>query len=248
MSEAGGTLEGTETPQAGMGFVQRVIGVFTAPGKTFEDVANKPTVLMPLLLVMLFAGANAYIIAPISGKDQADLMSRSAFFERMIPDKETREQQLEEMRNPTTITRVLAIVQSAVGTLVFLVIFALVYWGLGNLLGGEPTFKKMLSMLAFAGMISVVAAHLVRLPLIIAKDTVFGVSLSPVVFFPDAPVTSPTFRLLSALSVFAIWSVVVTGIGFARVSNTSTRSGIVTVSISYLVLVAVGYFVSGFFL
>ena len=230
-----------------MGFLARVVGVFTAPGATFGDIARNPTVLVPLLLVVVVAVANAYITAPIAGRDQATLMEDSAFFQQTVPDDQ-REEALEAMRNPSPARRIGGAAAAGLGTVAMLAVFALILWGVGHLVGGEPTFKKTLSMLAFTAMISVVASSLVRLPLILSKETVFGVSLSPAILFPDAPVTSSTYRLLSILDLFAVWGVIAGGIGFGKVAGTSSGTGIAVLAIFYAILAGLGYFISGLFL
>src|SRR5450432_2907107 len=40
-------------PPAGMSEISRIAGVFFEPAKTFEDVASRPSFLVPLVLVIL---------------------------------------------------------------------------------------------------------------------------------------------------------------------------------------------------
>lgn len=232
MSEAGGTLESTETPQAGMGFVQRVIGVFTAPGKTFEDVAKKPTVIAPLVVLMIVIAIVSYVTFPFAIQDNPAQVAQI----ESLPE-EQQQQQLKIFR----------MIGTGVGPLAvpfFTAIFALIYWGLGSLLGGEPTFKGMFSMLLFTGMITILGQFAVKLPLILIKETVAGVTFSPAALFGDLALTSTKFRILATLDLFNLWGMIVAGIGIAKVSRISVTTGIVVSAVFFVIVSALSVFLA----
>jgi len=180
MSESVEVPQATSPPQARKGFAARVIGVFMSPGETFEDIARRPTILAPLLFLFVVQAVFTYLILPAQGQDAALFTENSSFFQRL--PEEQRAEIMEQQRNPSPTRRMVSAVAGPIVIFVFFVIFALVFWGVGNLLGGEPTFKKVLSMLLFAGMIGLVAGSLIKLPLIISKNTLAGVTFSPAMF------------------------------------------------------------------
>jgi hypothetical protein len=90
-------------------------------------------------------------------------------------------------------------------------------------------------VLAFASLVSHAAGFIVRTPLMIAKGTVFGVTLSPAIFIPDADWRSTSYLFLALFfDVFSVWGAIVGGIGFAKVSRLSSALGIGVVGVLYL--------------
>lgn len=232
-------------PQASKGFAARVLGVFMSPGETFEDIARKPTILAPLLFIFVVQAAFLYLVAPAQGKDAALFTENSSFFQRL--PEEQRAEIIEQQRNPSPTRRAVSAIVGPILIFVFFLIFALIFWGVGNLLGGEPTFKKALSMLMFAGMIGLVAGSLIKLPLIISKDTLAGVTFSPAMFMPELDIASSQYRLFAIFDLFALWGTVVTGIGFAKISKISTAAGMFTSFAFFAVISALGYIIAGLF-
>ena len=229
----------------GKGFAARVMGVFMSPGETFEDIARKPTVLAPLLLLFVVQAAVTYLIMPAQGQDAALFTENSSFFQRL--PEEQRAEIVEQQRNPSSTRRVVSAAAAPIVIFVFMLIFALLYWGVGNLLGGQPTFKKVLSMLLFASMIGLVAGSLIKLPLVLSKNTLAGVTFSPAMFMPDLAITSARYRLFAIFDLFAIWGTVVTGIGFAKASKISMGAAMATSITFFAIISALGYVIAGLF-
>jgi hypothetical protein len=223
VSQGGAAADGKV--KAKKNFLARVVGVFTSPGETFEDIARKPTVIAPLLLVLAVICISTYITFPHALSDNPAGIENPQF-QALSEDQQA--QQL-------NLFRIIGAVGAPVAVLVFTLLFALIYWGLGNLMGGEPTFKGMFSMLLFGGMISIVANSLIKLPLIMQKETVAGVTFGPAVMLSDAAYTDLNYRMLASLDLFNVWATIVVGIGIAKVANISTTAGM-TISVIFFVL------------
>ena len=215
------------------GFFSRALGVFFSPAATFEDVARKPTVIAPLLVVLGVVAGSAYLLAPVQGPEVAEMMQASPLMQR-VPEAQ-RAEIVDKVAHPTTTDRIKGSVQAAGVTGVAIAFFALPLWGSGHLCGGEPTYKGAVSVLAFASLVSHAAGFLVRTPLMIAKGTVFGVTLSPAIFIPDADWRSTSYLFLALFfDVFAVWGAIVGGIGFAKVARLSAPLGMSVVGFFYL--------------
>ena len=216
-----------------LGFVSRALGVFTAPAATFEDVARKPTVIAPLLVVLGVVAVCSYFLAPVQGPELAEVMTSSPLMQR-VPEAQ-RAEIVDKISHPTTGDRIKGAVQAAGAIGVAIAFFGLLLWGSGHLCGGDPTYKGVVSVLAFASLVSHAAGFLVRTPLMIAKGTVFGVTLSPAIFIPDADWRSTSYLFLALFfDVFSVWGAIVGGIGFAKVSRLSSALGIGVVGVLYL--------------
>lgn len=227
------------------GFAARVMGVFFSPGETFEDIARRPTVLAPLLFLFLIQATVIYVIIPAQGQDAALFTENSSFFQRLPEEK--RAELIEQQINPSRTRRMVSAFFGPVAIFVFLTIASLLFWGVGNLLGGQPTFKRVLSMLLFASMIGLVAGSLIKLPLVLSRNTLAGVTFSPAMFMPELDIASPRYRLLAIFDLFSIWGMVVTGIGFAKVSRISTAAGVITATVFFGLVSTLGYVIAGLF-
>ena len=83
MSESVEVAQASSPPQARKGFAARVMGVFMSPGETFEDIARRPTILAPLLLLFVVQATVTYLIVPAQGQDAALFTENSSFFQRL---------------------------------------------------------------------------------------------------------------------------------------------------------------------
>jgi hypothetical protein len=220
--------------KASKGFLARAIGVFVSPGETFADVARRPTFLLPLLLTMAVMAGAGYLAAPIAAPEQADALASSKLFQH-IPE-ERRAEALEGARHPSSRQIAFGIAMQSAGTGVAIAFYALLLWGAGHLLGGEPSFKGTLGALSFASLISPTASALVRLPLMFARHTVMGITLSPAILMHDVPYTDHTYLFLATFfDLFSLWGWFVAAVGIARVAGISTGKGVAAVAVIYLV-------------
>ena len=228
------------------GFVSRAIGVFISPAATFEDVARKPTVIAPLLIVLGAVAICSYFIAPVQGPEMAELMADSPLMQH-VPEAQ-RAEIVAKIEHPTTFDRIKGSVQAAAGVGAAIAFFSLLLWGSGHLCGGEPTYKGVVSVLAFASLISHAAGFILKTPLMIAKGTFFGVTLSPAIFIPDADWRSTSYLFLAIFfDLFAVWGAIVGGIGFSKVARLSTPLGLAVVGVFYFLRCGALFALSRFF-
>ncbi len=229
VSQGGAAADGKV--KARKNFLARVVGVFVSPGETFEDIARKPTIIMPLLLLMVVIAISAYMTFPHAIADNPGQLNSPQF---QALSEEQQEQQL-------SIFRLVGTFAGPVIVVVFTLLFALLYWGVGNLAGGQPTFKGMWSVILFGGMISIVANTLIKLPLILQKESVADVTFSPALLLPDdLEFTDLKYRILFQLDLFNLWAMIVVGIGIAKVARISTAAGITISAIFFVVGAAIG--------
>src|SRR5579863_5603494 len=75
------SVSASEPDSAGMGEMSRLAGIFFEPGKTFTDIAARPSFLLPLVLGILAALTSSYFIGQKVGwerifRHQAETNSR----------------------------------------------------------------------------------------------------------------------------------------------------------------------------
>ena len=156
------TVTPPPTEEARKGFLARVIGVVMSPGETFTDIGRKPTILAPLLLLMLIQGIVTFVVAPAQGADQATFMEDSEFIQRTVAANLSDEQWAERMeltRNPPTATKAIGAVFAPIAVAIIMMIFAI---PVGKFVNNHPTIQMLaLSFLILIGFMLVIeSAHL----------------------------------------------------------------------------------------
>lgn len=212
---SGEMIAGSDTGESSIWKI--MVGVFSAPTGAFAAFNLKPRILMVLLITIVLVFVTNYFMTEYSAKLQYELVSKST----IIPP-----QQLEQMQDDAVNPdRLMGGVAAAAGQFVGVLILSLIAWGLGSfVMGGDSTFKKVWGASLLGGLIPVIG-NLVKLPLVIAKESMY-VSLGLAALFPGKDFTSILYSILYYLDVFMIWGLIVTGIGYATVFNISRGKGI----------------------
>lgn len=120
--------------------------------------------------------------------------------------------------------------------MIWWLIVALISWGIGTFIfGGSSKFKTIWGVTILASLIPGICNLIVRLPMIMAKGDMY-VSIGLAALFPDMDFRAIFYTVLFYLDAFAIWCMIVTGIGYAKALNISTGKGIATSVIVTLIM------------
>src|ERR1039458_3802874 len=131
-----------EPQPAGIGELARLTGVFFEPGKTFADVAQRPSWFVPMLLTVLFGLIFCVVVGQRIGWDNIA-------------------QQQMEKRLAKKITVVTAYVITVIGPAIGYLISALVLLGIvAGILSAPVKFKQVFAIMCYSGLVGVVAAVL----------------------------------------------------------------------------------------
>lgn len=224
-AQEGGTVMQSE-PQSGIG--AQMVGVFTSPSSAFEEYVKKPNWWLPLIIVIIGTMVFSVLSQPYQARLQYDIVKTS----KTIPPQAL-EKMRSSMENPSYVGTIIggAIVSTVIG-----VIIALIAWGIGSFIfGGQSGFLAVWGVTLMGSFITVLD-NLIKVPLMMAKDTAL-VSIGPAALFPDKGPTSILFLFMMFLDVFVIWSMIVTGIGYAKAMKISNGSGITASVIATLVFI-----------
>jgi membrane protein, antimicrobial resistance system len=206
------TSEAPPMPAAKPNPARRIGGVIASPTETLRDIAERPDWLVPLLIIVV---ASLLLGFAMSGKVDFETATREQLERRGVTGPEL-ERQLEMI---SKVQRLTTPFFTALGGIIVPLVVALALMLAGRIFGGEATFKQSFSIASYAWIPQalktlIMAALLMRagevdlmqLPLLLKSN----------LGFLSDPVSSPgVFTLLSSLDVFAIWTIVLLGIGFA---------------------------------
>jgi hypothetical protein len=224
----GSPVESGEPTQNGIWSI--IVGVFTAPGQAFIAYNRKPTIWVPLIVMVVLVAAFSGAYAPYQSRAQIELMRQST----TLPPEAL--QAIEQQSANPSFLR--SAITGAIMAVIVSVITALLAWMTGTFFfGGTTTFKKIWGVSMLGALIGCVG-KLLMLPLVIAKNSV-AVSLGPAALYPSKDLTSILYMILMYLDLFTIWSVIVTGIGYAAVYNFSWGKGVAVSVIVTLVIMIV---------
>lgn len=211
----------------------RLINTFVAPGAAFADMRRNQSWWVPWLLISVSAIAFFAVLGQKVGfeqiaRNEIQKSSRYEQFEKLPPEQRERQMQI-----TTTMTRYIGYA-APVTTLIIFIIVAAVLMAVFNFgAGTEVSFKQALAISFYAALPMVLFYALGIVSLLIGVDPEGFNIRNPVATNP-AYMMDPTqnkflYGLVSGLDVFAIWSIVLTGIGYASLSKLkrSTAIGIV---------------------
>jgi len=215
-----------------MGFLSRVFGVFFEPRKVFSFLNYKPSWLFAFVLILIISVIIAQIILPQNLLLQKEIVSN-------IPRLASSPEILEKMTEVTTGARISSAVGEIIKVLIGLFILtSLVYFFCNIILGGDSSYKKVLSIVTYTSFITVLGGIL-KTPLILAKNSA-DVQTSLALLMPEGDFTKIRYMLLSALDIFSIWEIILIALGMTVLYKFSMTKAFITVFVCWLVLVFLG--------
>lgn len=223
--------QAAEPEPRGMGEASRIAGIFFEPGKTFDDIARRPTWVVPMVLLI---AAVLLLMA---------LFAQHVGWERMIRHQyETNPRLMQMPADQRERAMQMQIRFSGVGgyagvllgiPIVDLVWAAVLLGIVKGMMGAPVRYKQVFSVVAWAALPGVISTILTIVVMFLRNPDDFNLQ-NPLVFNPGAmmdPLTSSKFvyALASSLDLFTIWCLVLIGVGLkAAGGRTISTTGAMT--------------------
>ena len=228
---------------------QRMMGVFFTPDETFADIARKPDILVPLIVLVLIGVVTTVLIMPHLDFD-ALVAQQAEMVQKQNPN--VSDADIERMGR---ITKAIGRVTGYLGP-VFIILgyllIALVLWGAFRLMGGDGDFKQSLSVTLYSYFPRMVLGGIIATIIIMARGMVDPSTMATVVksnpaFLVDMKEQPVVYALLASFDVFVLWTLFLLTTGFSKVSKFSkAKSATIVVSLWLLtVLVRLGFAAMG---
>jgi hypothetical protein len=225
-------------PAASLGVFARASGVVFSPGATFRDVVRDPRPAQILFLVCL-------VVALATGIPQMTERGRQAALDMQVQQVErfsgrpVTPEVYAQMERRAPYTAYIAMGSIFVALPVFSMLFAAIYWAAFNtVLGGTASFRQVLSIVTHAQVISAIGAALAA-PVVYLQgvQSTFG-PFTLGALFPMLEPGTPLANLLSTLSVFQLWSLIVTAIGLGVLYHRKARTIGMVLLVVYVAVMA----------
>jgi hypothetical protein len=222
-------------------FFARLAGAIFSPGETFEDIARKPDVLMPLLLFVLIGYACSFITIPRMDMDNVIEQQHAAM---RAKNPQMQEKDFETIDRMTrAFAKVVGWIGPVLGVVSYLIlagVFLLAF----RLFGGQGTFVQSLSATLYAWVPLVLFSILMTI-IIAARGTwdpsgVATLVKSNPAFLVEMKEQPVLYSLLSSFDVFTFWTLALLSL-FSR-----AKSAILVFSIYFAyVFVKLGFAAMG---
>jgi len=242
-----------EPQPAGMSEIARLTGVFFEPGKTFADVARRPTWLVPMLLSVLFGLIYCVVVGQRIGWDNVAQQQMEMRMAKMTPEQRAQAAQGAELSKK--ITPIIAYSAAVVGPAIAYLIAALVLLGIvAGIFSAPVKFKQVFAIMCYAGMVGVLQAVLMIVVVFLKKNPADFDIQHPLAFNlgalmdPNGP-NKFLYTLASSIDVFSIWRILLVAVGLKAAAGKKLSFGgaLFAVLLPWAVLVLVGATFAGMF-
>jgi hypothetical protein len=209
----------TPAPQPAISPLGRIVGVFFSPKPTFEDIARKPSWVLPVILTTVLS-----ILAVIALNQRMNW--REYISQKIENDPRaaqlSAEQKEKQVDLSSKITVYIVYVAGVLGPVVTAVFLGAIMMAAYNLLGGAgASFSQSLAIAAHSGLVGLVSTPIFLLVLFLRPpgtiDPENPVVTNVAAFLPEGS-AKWLLALCKSLDIFSIWTLILIAIGFAAVN------------------------------
>ena len=229
-----------EPQPAGMGEFSRIVGVFFEPKKTFADIAQRPTWIIPVILVILAAIGGSMAVSQRIGwerimRQQNEASSR---MQQMTPEQRANAEAIQMKLAPA-----IAYGGPVVGVPIYCVVVAAVLLGITAIMSAGLRFKQVFAVVAWGGLPRVISSILAVVVVFLKNPDEFNIR-NPLAFnvgaFMDPNGSSKfMYALATSIDLFSIWTILLlaTGLKAAAGKKLSFTGALVAVVTPWALLV-----------
>lgn len=199
---------------AGMGEFSRIAGVFFEPAKTFEDVAKRPTFLVPLVLTIVMALVYMVLFSQHVGWERTirHQQETSARAQQLTPEQ--REQGIQLGLKFAPIGGYAGVM---VGIPLYYLVAAAVLLVIVKIMSAPVRLKQVYAVMCYAAMPGIISTILTIVVMFLKNPDDFNMQ-NPLAFNPGAlmdPAAGSKFiySLATSLDLFVIWTIVLIATG-----------------------------------
>ncbi len=237
----------TENQNEQLSNTEAMSGVITAPGETYETIANTPKKNYWILPVIIFIIVN--LVATflfMSDKELVDKTMekqkeamREQFDKNVKEGKMTQEdanKAMESMNPAGIFFKALAFGGAVIGPIIMLLLLSVVYLLGLKIMKAQFDFTNVLNVVGLALLI-VAIGNLISIVISVLKGDM--TTVGPGLLFNEESVGKKVYGLLTKLDVFSLWFYIVVAIGLAKISRievVKTVSLVFGVWIVYIVI------------
>jgi hypothetical protein len=218
----------------------RIAGVLLTPVRTFAEIARRPDILVPLVLIIVIGYGATFAIMP---RVDMDAMMDQQFQQAKKQNPNMSQEDFERMSKfGKAMGKGIAFVQPVLMVVWYVIVAGILLLGV-RLFGGEGDFKQAFSVTLYAW-IPYVILSIITAIVVVAKGSFDPMAAATIVksnpaFLVPMKEQFVLYSLLSMLDVFTFWVLGLLIVGFASVSKLSKGKTAAIVIPMWLVLVLI---------
>ena len=233
-----------EPAPAGLSEPQRIINVFVAPSKTFEDIRRNASWWVPWLIVAIFAAVSSGLFLKKIDLEQfmreqiASSPSQSQAFESLPKDQQNQRIAIGVKITKFTpyVVPIFFLVGGLIAAAILMATFSFIH-------EASVSYARSLAIFFYAGLPYLITFGLSIIILSLASDAEGRnprnlVATNPAYFMDPHTTSKFVYGMVGSLDIISIWVIVLMGIGFKLNSakpKLSTGTAIGTVFCFYLI-------------
>jgi len=205
--------------------MERIINIYTAPSKTFEDIKRSAMWIAPALLMVVFGLIFTWTVGQRVGWEQVFQnnlkMAPASQQERL--EQVPADQKARVMAQQVVVTKVISYCFPVFG-IIALAIVSLILWGTFTFgAGKEVSFGRSMAIVVYSTLPAVLKSLLatimlwVKVPEDFFIQNAIGTNIGHYLDFNDTP--RFIYSIATALDIFMIWTLILTAMGFSIVGN-----------------------------
>jgi Yip1 domain len=206
--------------------MSHLINIFLEPGKVFAELKEKPTFMVPLILLTVVTVAMSVLY--FMKVDSAWFIDHTL----MASGKEMSAAEIAQAKSfmPGTKTMgIIAAVTTPIGIAVFTLLVALYYFVAGKVTGTALGFKHGMSLASWASMPALLGTVVALVGVLMmspqtSMESLMLTNLDPLLI--QLPVDSPWKKLASSFSLLNFWSIFLAALGWKTWGKTSWAEAI----------------------
>lgn len=195
----------------------RAVGVLADPGPTFEDIVRCPDFVIPIIFIVL-AGALSLVPVVHTLKTMPELFPSGV----PMPSK--------------SVTIGITLITSIVSQLIWWPLRALIFLGIGALIGSKVDFRKSLAVSGYLNVTLVISGIITAIVIAATGHAVvlgLGMTLSP------EELTTPWGVVLSNMNIFSLIYIVLSSIALSKLWNVKISKAASITVIMWILVIAV---------
>jgi hypothetical protein len=209
-------------PEKAKNVFERIAGVLFAPAETFQDIARKPDILAPLVLIVIVGFICSALVVP--KLDMSTVLAQQVEQMRKQNPNVSEEQIARVEKLTMASSKILSWAGPLLGAAWYAILAGILLLAF-RIMGGEGTYKQALSATLYAW-IPLVIFSVISTIVVVARGTFDPTTAATLVksspaFLVDMKEQPVLFSLLSNFDVFTIWTLFLLIVGFGTLSKTS---------------------------
>jgi hypothetical protein len=210
---------------AGMGEFSRITGVFFDPKKTFEDIARRPSWIVPLVLIIIASLAMSMTMSQKIGWDRIvrHSMETSSRSQQMTP-----EQREQAIATGVKIASIIAYAAVIFVPVVFAIMAGVLLGVASGIFSAGVRFKQVFAVVCYSSLTGLVSTILTIVVLFLKNPDEFNIQ-NPLAFNPgafmDPDKSKGLYSLATSLDLFSFWTILLMATGIKAAAGKKLSFG-----------------------